>query len=233
MSKVNRLIWFARRFNTLIPLGVSVVVIGLLLYGVVSSITTPSKPQTTVASTPDIEKIEEDGTIFELVRETGFRGNSAKADDLFILKLVAKKKSGRGYEHEFKYGTRNLLHIDEQTGGGRWLFPTQQQVIRSQEIQIDEKGQVLGLVLTVQPLASKDEGVKWQDLPMTVYFVSENLKEQVVVFEDIDEFFAGKKLRDDWSVVYRKGMQVHHALYSFKSKKVISDNVVAVLEAVK
>jgi hypothetical protein len=233
MSKLNKLMWFARRFNTLIPLGVTVVVFGLIVYGIVSVIASPTKLQTTVASTPDMEKIEEDGTIFDLVRETGFRGNSAKADDLFILKLVAKKKSGRGYENEFRYGTRNLLHVNERTGQGRWLFPTQQQVIRSQEIQIDEKGQVLGLVLTVQPLVNDDEGTKWQELPMTVYFVSANLKEKVVAFEKIDEFFAGKKLGDDWSVVYKKGMQVHHALYSFKSKKVLTDNVVASLEAVK
>jgi hypothetical protein len=233
MSKLNKLMWIARRFNTLIPLGVTVVVIALIAYGIVSAITTPSKPQTTIASTSNMEKIEEDGTIFDLVRETGFRGSSAKADDLFILKLVAKKKTGRGYEDEFKYGTRNLLYVDECTGEGRWLFPTQEQVIRSQEIQIDGKGQALGLVLTVQPLVTEDGGVKWQDLPTTVYFVSVNLKEQVVAFKNIDEFFAGKKLGDDWSVVYKKGMQVHHALYSFKSKKVLNDNVVASFEAVK
>ena len=233
MSKLNKLIWFARRFNTLIPLGVTVVVFGLIAYGIVSVIKTPTKPQTTVASTPNMEKIEEDGTIFDLVRETGFRGNSAKADDLFILKLVAKRKTGRDYENEFRYGIRNLLHVNERTGEGRWLFPSQQQVIRSQEIQIDGRGQVLGFVLTVQPLVTDDEGVKWQDLPMTVYFVSTNLKEKVVAFENIDEFFAGKTLGDDWSVVYKKGMRVHHAIYSFKTKKVLSDNVVASLEAVK
>ena len=140
MSKLNKLIWFARRFNTLIPLGVTIVVFGLIAYGIVSVIKTPTKPQTTVASTPNMEKIEEDGTIFDLVRETGFRGNSAKADDLFILKLVAKRKTGRGYENEFRYGIRNLLHVNERTGEGRWLFPSQQQVIRSQEIQIDGRG---------------------------------------------------------------------------------------------
>lgn len=233
MSKLNKLIWFARRFNTLIPLAISLFVVGLIAYGIFSVLISPSKPQTTISSMPNVEKIEEDGTIFDLVRETGFRSNSSKADELFILKLVAKKKSGRGYENEFRYGTRNLLNIDEHTGEGNWLFPTQQQVIRSQEIQLDNKGQVLGFVITVQALNSESEDAKWQNLPMTVYFVSVDLKEKSVAFENIDEFFAGKKLGSVWSVVYKKDMEVHHALYSFASKKVLSDKVVASLEAVK
>ena len=233
MSKLNKLIWFARRFNTLIPLVITFVVFGLITYGIVSSISTPSRSQTSVTSALNIDKVEEDGTIFDLVRETGFRGNAAKADDLFILKLVAKKKSGKGYENEFKYGTRNLLNIDERTGEGRWLFPTQQQVIRSQEIKIDDKGRVLGFVLTVQVITNEKQESQWQELQITVYFVTADLKDKVIAFENIEEFFIGNKLGNDWSVVYKKNMQVHHALYSFTSKKVLSDKVVASLEAVK
>ncbi len=233
MFKIQKILWFARRFNTLIPLGITIVISSFTLYGIITIITTPDKPKTTIASTPNIEKIEEDGTIFDLDRETGFRSGSEKANDLFILKLVAKRKSGRGYENGFRYGTRNFLHINERTGEGRWLFPTQNQIINSQTLQIDDKGHVLGLVVNVQSFENDNDSANSKNLPITVYFVSVDLKEKVVVLDKVEELFTVKKIGNDWSVVYKKDMQVHHALYSFTSKKVLSDKVVANLEEVK
>lgn len=234
MVKINKILWFARRFNTLIPLGVAMVMIGLVIAVTVSNLSTHSKPKTTVVATPTNEKIEEDGTIFEFARASDHGRDSTKGSDKFILKLIAKKKASRGYEDDYRSGTRNLLYIDERTGESTWLFPTQEQVIKFEEAQTDEKGKTIGWIVTTQLLSkTNDDDDKSLDKQITVYFVSENLKDKSVVFEKIDSFFAGKQLGNDWSVVYKKDLQLHHAVFSFTTKKVLSDRVIANLEAVK
>jgi len=234
MSKLNKLLRFAHRFNTLIPLGITLIILALIIALSVSTLTKSSKPITTVVATPTNEKIEEDGTIFEFARASEYGRDSAKGSDKFILKLIAKKKSYKGYEEDYKSGTRNLLYIDERTGEGTWLFPTQEQLIKYEDVQTDEKGKALGWIITTQPLPKKDVNEdKSTERPITVYFVSADLKEKSVAFDSIDSFFAGKHLGNNWSVVYKKDLQLHHAVFSFISKKVLSDKVVANLETVK
>lgn len=236
MSKINKLLWFARRFNTLIPLGMTLLFIGLMIAIAVSILTSPSKPKTTVVATATAtnEKIEEDGIIFEFERASDYGRDSTKGSDKFILKLNAKKKSGRSGDYGYRTGTRNLLYINERTGEGTWLFPTQNQIVKFEDVQNDEKGKAIGWIITTQPLPKKDDDEdRYSDQPTTVYFVSADLREKSVAFDKIDSFFAGKKLGNEWSVVYKKDLQLHHAVFSFNTKTVLSDKVVASLETVK
>lgn len=227
----NKLLWLARRFNTLIPLGVTFLVLCLCLWGAYEIVTSPKTPKTTITSSESNGLIEEKGVFFEL------ESDSIGKSDQFVLKLVAKKLNGRGYEDRYRNGTRNLLMINQRTGETTWLFESQLQQITSREMLVSAKGEELGFLLTAFKLKKIDDEdeqndssrIKQQD----VYLVSLDLKQKFQILENVDSVLKTSQLDNNWSVVYKKGMEIHHALYSIREHKILSDVIVANLEPIK
>lgn len=228
--KLNKLFWIARRFNTLIPIGIAFIILCFCLWGLYEVVTSPKATKTTISETETNGLIREQGTVFEL------ESDSIGKSDQLVLKLVAKKLNGRGYEDRYKYGTRNLLIINERSGESTWLFETPLQKITSKEMLVNSKGEELGFLLTTFKLKNveeEDEEESTRHTKQEVYFASLNLKSKHLVLEGIEHVLKTRQLDTNWSVVYKKGMEIHHALYSLNEHKVLSDKVVANLEPVK
>lgn len=226
---INKVLRFARSFNTLIPVTGFVLILIFVAYGLISMALSPKAPKTTVSNTPiSTQESDEQGVIFDLSEE------SIRGSDKLLLKLVAKKKDGRGYEGGYRYGTRNLLYIEEHTGESTWLFSNQQQSITSIDLLSIGKEHPLGLLLTTRKVEQAGEDIDKSPIqPTDVYFVSLDLKQKYIILKDIEHVFMSKQFGKDWAVIYKKSMEVHHAVYSLGERKIVSDKVVATLEEVK
>ena len=220
---MNKLLWFAKRFNSLIPIVLTFLLLCLVTYGIFSD----AKLNRTTVNTPSSSEKNIDKTVVLELERQNFR-----QDDLFILKLVAKKKQSGDYGNE-SLGTRNLLHINEQTGEATWLFEYQDQIITQQQNLIGPKDKEIGFIVVTKKLTAHNKDQINLESETNVFFVSPDLKNKYEVLKDVDEVITNKQLLNNWSVVYKKDLGIHHALYSLSEHKIISDKVVASLSPVK
>lgn len=220
---MNKIFWFAKRFNALIPMAVTFLVLCLITFSIFSN----SKLNRTTVNPPSSNEKSIDKTVvLELERQ------SFRQEDLFILKLVAKKKQSGDYGNE-GLGTRNLLYINEHTGDASWLFENQDQIISHQLNLVDSKNKEIGFIVVTKKLNVIEKDKVNLESDSNVFLVSMDLKNKHEILKDIDDLITYKQVGNDWSVVYKKELKIHHALYSINRHKILSDKVVASLSAVK
>jgi hypothetical protein len=206
-----------------------VIILGIIIYGLLTIAFTSKTPKTTISNTPAInQNPNPNGIIFDLAQE------NIPGNEKFILKLVAKKVDERRYEGYYGHGTRNLLHVDQLTGDSNWLFPTQEQNITSIDLLADDKKTALGLLVTTRR-AGDDEEETSNSLTKSVdvYFVTLDLKKKHLMLKDVEHVFTSKQFGKNWALIYKKSMEIHHAVFSLSSGEVISEKTVATLQEVK
>jgi len=92
---------------------------------------------------------------------------------------------------------------------------------------------LMGFIVVTKKLTVHNKDQINLESESNVFFVSSDLKNKYEVLKDVDEVITNKQLLNNWSVVYKKDLGIHHALYSLSEHKIISDKVVASLSPVK
>jgi hypothetical protein len=160
-----------------------------------------------------------------------------------MLKLVAKKtKAGLVY-NDYESDARNMLFLSGDDRKARWLFPHQDNVIRTVgQLRLNtEDENPAGMKKPTQALyflyADKDTS---GDGEITVYdraslgLAKPNGEGFVTVLTGIDRLYSVSMLGDQSiSVLYQTGKVIRHALYSVATLAKVADREVAAIPGVE
>ena len=157
-------------------------------------------------------------------------------NDLYTFGKEWQLEDGTEYVGTYhQYTTTNETYTESNWNAtlSKPLFEYQDQIITQQQNLIGPKDKEIGFIVVTKKLTSHNKDQINLESESNVFFVSSDLKNKYEVLKDVDEVITNKQLLNNWSVVYKKDLGIHHALYSLSEHKIISDKVVASLSPVK
>jgi hypothetical protein len=218
---LNRVYFYLRRFNALLPSLALLVFAVLLAWGFFTQ-STAHPPKTVVAPGP-VQSVPVDA--LELRKLDVDLDLGPK---LALLKVVSKKKTGSGYESS---EIRNLVFVGDDSEALSWVFPTQMQELVSVHPVKAANGVIKGIYVEALD-KTKEADVSAASLK-TVYLIAADGSGFKKMLTDVEEVVSRRNDDHKLRLIYQKNNAVRMAQIDVQNFEVLVDRELAKMSEFK
>ena len=204
----NRVFLWLRKFNTLLPFGIILVLVITICYGFLKDF---HKPESLgEALSPGIKK----KTFLKLRRH-----EYVKASSDWVLSLDADSNSHAGFDGQKKI-MKNILVSNSATGISHWIFPNQSTDVYYFDLIKDSSGAIDSIYLNT---ASTTELVNVENDLIDVYLARPYEGDPVQILLGASNVISHQVVNKEIHIIYEKQDGIRAARFSLKNFKQLSD----------
>lgn len=211
---MTKILAFARKFNTLLPVLIVAALTTLTAWGFFGDL---------IRKTPAVSTVQGPGTERQFGQDLYVLkpANIPEQGGVAFYKLVARIDKGI-YEEGWGGEIRNLLVLRPGSEQASWLFPDQSLTL-FKIVEIQDAGKPFKL-LSIQV---KKSTVGNSKEPVDLYILNHDGSGLTKVLENLDEVVGQTSYQEELRVIYQKDKAVRFARISLVLRQVISDAILA------